>query len=209
MAKITYEDKVTMEVNESIPNVYKVTSSDMNEIKDVVNANAKSVDVGSVIITNTNVNPSEEIGGTWKLIDKEFENARLEDNSFFNANSTNATVTNVYVTRSGHMLQIRLGLQNKVALSDTAVVLGSFNFNKLGISRLHFTTFYDVLHSDAGNGSVFGYVDWNTGEYSTSDVIGTDSIAANSQFYGIFNFVMIYDYMLDSVCNKFYWERVA
>ena len=40
MAKITYEDKVSLNVNPGIPNVYKVTSDNMNEIKSVVNANA-------------------------------------------------------------------------------------------------------------------------------------------------------------------------
>ncbi len=39
MAKITYDDKSYLNLNGNIPNVNKVTDNDMNEIKNVVNAN--------------------------------------------------------------------------------------------------------------------------------------------------------------------------
>ncbi len=39
MAQITYENKVKINDNPSIPNINKVTDADMNEIKDVVNEN--------------------------------------------------------------------------------------------------------------------------------------------------------------------------
>jgi hypothetical protein len=39
MAKITYTDKVSVQVDPTIPDINKVTDADMNEIKDVVNDN--------------------------------------------------------------------------------------------------------------------------------------------------------------------------
>lgn len=48
MAKITYEDKVTLHENGSIPDINKVKADDMNEIKNVVNENDDN------IATNTN-----------------------------------------------------------------------------------------------------------------------------------------------------------
>ena len=38
MAKITYEDKVALYENEDIADINKVNASDMNEIKNVINA---------------------------------------------------------------------------------------------------------------------------------------------------------------------------
>lgn len=40
MRKITYEDKVAVNVNPDIPDINKVNADDMNEIKSVVNENA-------------------------------------------------------------------------------------------------------------------------------------------------------------------------
>lgn len=39
MAKITYENKVALNVNSDIPDVNKCNAIDLNEIKDVVNTN--------------------------------------------------------------------------------------------------------------------------------------------------------------------------
>lgn len=48
MAKITYEDKVALNVNSDIANVNKCNATDLNEIKNVVNTNDDNT------ITNTN-----------------------------------------------------------------------------------------------------------------------------------------------------------
>jgi hypothetical protein len=49
MAQITYENKVKINDNPSIPNINKVTDADMNEIKDVVNENYQEL---TNLITN-------------------------------------------------------------------------------------------------------------------------------------------------------------
>ena len=43
MAKITYEDKVALNINPDIPDTNKCNASDMNEIKKVVNDNSKYI----------------------------------------------------------------------------------------------------------------------------------------------------------------------
>ena len=57
MSEITYDDKVDLQVATNIANINKVTASDMNEIKNVVNNNAEEVgDITSLTTTDkTNV----------------------------------------------------------------------------------------------------------------------------------------------------------
>lgn len=52
MAKITYEDKVALNVNSDIADVNKVNDSDMNEIKNVVNTNDDNTTNNSNAIGN-------------------------------------------------------------------------------------------------------------------------------------------------------------
>lgn len=51
MALITYDDKVTMNENASVPTINKVRATDMNEIKNVVNKNARR-DVITIKLTS-------------------------------------------------------------------------------------------------------------------------------------------------------------
>ena len=44
MSEITYDDKIDLNVESTIANINKVTASDMNEIKSVVNENAETLD---------------------------------------------------------------------------------------------------------------------------------------------------------------------
>lgn len=43
MAKITYDDKVTLHENGGIPDINKCRAEDLNEIKSVVNANSENI----------------------------------------------------------------------------------------------------------------------------------------------------------------------
>ena len=59
MALITYTDKQAMGTQPSIPEVNKVTDSNMNEIKSVVNANA------NYLVDSTTYSTTETVVGTW------------------------------------------------------------------------------------------------------------------------------------------------
>lgn len=80
MAQITYTDKVSLNVDPSVANINKVTDSDMNEIKNVVNGNdtlmgdlttltttSKASIVGAINEVNGmfNYSTTEKPVGTW------------------------------------------------------------------------------------------------------------------------------------------------
>ena len=80
MAKITYEDKVALNVNSDIADINKVNASDLNEIKNAVNTNDKNTGelsnlnttnksnlVGAINEVNNkfNYSTSEQVIGTW------------------------------------------------------------------------------------------------------------------------------------------------
>lgn len=48
--KITYEDKIPIKTDETVARKNKVTAEDFNEIKEVVNANAESLQTNSINI---------------------------------------------------------------------------------------------------------------------------------------------------------------
>ena len=66
MALITYADKSTMNANANVPAVNKVQASDMNEIKSVVNLNARK-DIMTIKLTSnytlTSTNTTENVVG--------------------------------------------------------------------------------------------------------------------------------------------------
>lgn len=73
MSKITYEDKVTIHENGSIPDINKVKANDMNEIKNVVNENMDILDalankffpVGKIEMFYDSADHSSYLGFTW------------------------------------------------------------------------------------------------------------------------------------------------
>lgn len=65
LTKINYNDKDNYQ-SSALANEYKVTASDMNEIKTVVNSIIDALyPVGSIYISVNNTNPSTIYGGTW------------------------------------------------------------------------------------------------------------------------------------------------
>lgn len=167
--------------------------------------------IGSIVATSTNTNPSTELGGTWELIDKEFKSEASSSDDLFTANSTNCELSSCYYTRSGHSLQIRLNFTNKVALTDSAVDLGNFNYDELGITTMPFGLYYELGTTDDGNGIFLFYVDYESGNIESREVLSKNdnSIAVDSSCYLLFEFVVTQSRMIDSFCDKFYWKRTA
>ena len=178
---------------------------------DNLNANFNDVHaVGSIVITSTNANPSAELGGTWELIDKEFKSETLSSNALFSVNSNNCELDSCYYTRSNHSIQIRLYFTNKVALTDSTVDLGDFDYDFLGVTSLPFGLNNLVGSSDNGNGIFIATLGWDSGELNVTDVIAKNElIAANSSCRLLFDVEITYNRMIDSFCDKFYWKRTA
>ena len=167
--------------------------------------------VGSIITTSTNTNPSDNYEGTWELVDKEFRSEASNSNSLFDANLTNITLDSCYYTRIGHTIQIRINFHNKVALTDSALVLGNFNYDELGITTMPFGLYYEIGTTDDGNGIFLFYIDYENGNTESRDVLskGDNSIEIDSSCYLLFDFVVTQNRMIDSFCDKFYWKRTA
>lgn len=77
MAKVTFEDKVTLNENVDIPNINKCMASDLNELKASINAlydefMLKVYPVGSIYLAYNDTNPSTLFGGTWARIENRF-----------------------------------------------------------------------------------------------------------------------------------------
>lgn len=64
--KLTYANKVAINENAEIPDINKITDSDMNEIKNVVNNNDDDMITINTILTNATTYSTDEIRvGTW------------------------------------------------------------------------------------------------------------------------------------------------
>ena len=118
MGKITYQNKVALNENPSVADINKVKASDMNEIKQVVNANYD--DVGNIADLNTedtssivnainevkdkfNYSTEEKIIGTWfgkKLYSKTFYRSKLINGAEETINHGIANVDKIWINPS-------------------------------------------------------------------------------------------------------------
>ena len=87
MSKITYTNKVAINENIEIPNINKVTDSDMNEIKNVVNNNDDEL-----ITTNTNLTNATTYSTTEKVVGKWIDDKTLYRKVFTGTLANNSTV---------------------------------------------------------------------------------------------------------------------
>ena len=173
----------------------------------------KTFPVGSCYTTNTNTNPSSILGGgTWTLVNKYFASYCENITSAFTINTTNTSeITSCYVYRSGQFVFVRLNIKNKVALVDgSALEMGTFNFNKLGlIDEASLTNYSNWSYCDALNGSMSYTVSSSTGILKNMDITsGSSTSTGLSLYYNIF-MPVTFGHMLDSACDTFIWKRTA
>lgn len=163
--------------------------------------------IDSIVVTSTNENPSSRLGGKWELIDKEFKSYASSSSNFFNADSINCELDSCYYTRAGHLIQIRLNYTNKVSLGDTNLVLGTFDFDKLGVTSFPYSLYNLLGATDGGNALLTTYINYSTGVLTHAE--STSTVSANNSCYLLFEVALTYDRMIDSFCDKFYWKRIA
>lgn len=175
--------------------------------------------VGTVIITDSNTNPSTTYGGAWALIDKEFTTTTAQQITCGTAsssdcviNSTNTTSMSAWVSRQGHSIFLSINaITFKVSVSGTNLTLGTFDLAKLGTSEAAISPVI-MAWSDGAHAIVGMNINRTSGVLQSQDVVvrGTGtSIAAGSS--AVFTVELPCDYtcMVDSFCNKFYWRRTA
>ncbi len=207
--------------DELVPSYKKEKDSDINERAELLDFNGNHLKlnllddehpIGSVTIMTTNENPSSIFGGTWELIDKEFASKVVNLKDAFTANTTNTNTSadlSGFIHLSGHSVNLHLSnLTPKVSISDSAIQLGTFNYDKIGVEELFEGSLVFPIFSDAGNAIIMGQLT-REGVLQTIDVVpkGTaTSMSANNAYFGL-EVSVLYEKMLDSFCNKFYFKR--
>lgn len=167
--------------------------------------------IGSIYISATNTDPSSTFGGTWELVDKEFKPFGGSMDDAFTINTTNVNSGGIGLARSGHTIFIRLQINNKVALTDTTLDIGTIDWSKMGFDSLTYGLFDVVGASDGGQAIVIARIQ-ASGEMETRDVHnidGSHSVDAGSTIYWNFSYPIEWEKMSDSACDKFYWKRVS
>ena len=156
-----------------------------------------------IIVTSTNVSPGEE----WELFDKEFATKFIKD--AFEINTTNTTSAEIVISRAGHNIDITGSFVNKVKLTDSAITIGSFDMEKLGVTLFGWSRKPNGW-TDGGNSVL--YLDLsNDGTLTSRDInYSLTSVAAGETWQFSVNVTISHlEYMLDEACDKFYWKRKA
>lgn len=164
--------------------------------------------VGSVYCSSTNTNPSTLYGGTWELISKGFKNTIENNKSCFTA-SNNVVCNDCYVSRSFETVRVRPYLTINSAMNETGMLLGTFDFSKIGFYILPFSFIAQTLYSDGANGGIVYTLDSTTSTLNQLDVFNLTSISTGKIWYFDFMFTVDKEVMIDSFCDKFYWKRTA
>lgn len=163
--------------------------------------------VGSVYCSATNINPSSKLGGTWELIDKDFKTYYEDDTTAFTP-ATNVKVESCYISRSHGSIRIRLGVTINTAMTDTGIDIGTFNFDKVGVTNIPMGFHSLLSYSDGANGGIMYRVSYD-GKVIQDDVVDATTVPSGNTFYLDIMFNLTPNVMLNSVCDKFYWKRTA
>jgi hypothetical protein len=181
--------------------------------------------IGDIVITPTNVDPSETLGGTWALIDKTFkENLELvtdisdlwESNSDALTLQPSSSLNQTAILNTGHTLYVRLNLKllSDITSGEAGTTIGTLNLDKCGVSQLAFSVTNAVAVSDGGNCTVC-YNILTDGRIQIADILNIDDThsikVSSSGTVIILNLSLPVkpEHMLDDFCDKFYWQRTA
>ncbi len=156
--------------------------------------------IGDEIITNENINPSEDFGGAWELTGKDYINENGSET--FNFDKFDFMVTR---RRCNDGIQVRFEVMVKETINPSEKITYDMDYSSLGAN---------VKTNSLG---IFGGNAYATDSFLVLDLysetiivrnITTSSISSGSYYFNIFFAVKFTD-KVDSFCDKFYWRRVA
>ena len=174
---------------------------------------SKMYPVGSTYVTSTNENPASYLGGSWTLVDKEFENKYISNISSYLTLDSNCSAVTGTAYLSNHHITFRISFTPTVALTDSTLTMFTIDLPSFGASRLnedHLST-----HFTDGGQTVIVMSISTAGAFRTTDVFVRNTDSPNSLATGYtvgmstITIEVRKDYMLDSFCDKFYWKRTA
>lgn len=172
--------------------------------------------VGSVYISSVNENPSDLIGGKWSLVKKEFtdlyKSSEIADDGCPFEPSDIVSECKVYVVRSGQTIRLSLRFKTSEALGEADKVLGTLDWNALGVTDICNSFTGAFASSDDANAILQITVNYSSGVVSFIDSVPKadgGTITAGSEIFFSVTFNVDSSRMIDSHCDKFYWKRTA
>lgn len=158
--------------------------------------------VGYIVITETNTNPSEELGGTWELHNKGFREQELSQTF----TSDNGSITTASLYKDGTIC-MRLAITNNVVITDAKILLATVGTTSHGVTKYSYDNYF-IAASDGGNGAWMGRFESTLGEVSSEETLNFTLSAGNTSYITLVH-TIAYNDMLDDFCNKFYWKRTS
>lgn len=232
--KLTYEDSgassyATVELaDEPIEDGTPLNKKTFDDLQNELKAYAHGV--GDVLVTSTNENPSEKLGGTWQLIDKGFKNQLttvtldqdIGDELLNGKDGYDSTYyahaiekVEIYNHLAGNIVRLRLRfLLKKDVIFDDAGVPMFINLSPqdFGFKQFPISFYGKVCYNDTYNGRGLLLDVMHTGHVSQVDVIGGDTLIAKNNeaplTLDLVSPIKVVD-MLDSFCDKFYWRKIS
>ena len=184
--------------------------------------------VGTILVRDSNDNPGDEFGGSWSLVDADYEELLFNDgasvtsSTMWTRNTTNCTSAQMNFFRSKSGFDIHIIFVNKVAITDTSADFMTLNLANMGVNGTFPITNYPIVGWSDGGEAVFDTYITNDGIIRTFDLVVQASslsssnnshhhppFATGSNCQVQYHVDVPFEKKLLSACNKFYFKRTA
>lgn len=190
---------------------------------------------GNVLITSTNRNPTEYLGGTWELIDKGFRNNSssvifdkyVGDGNYYGAENYKSSYSihcfdkmqvNCFRSQSTVRLRIEFYLKKGESFDDAGVNTAALlDFSDFGFTNLPVSYNYIPCYTDRLNGEGLLMNILGDGTVRIDDILVDDrksnpKLVVPSDHHEAINIDITtpirIEHMMDDYCDKFYWKRI-
>ena len=145
MAKITYENKVALNVNSDIADINKVNASDLNEIKNAVNTN----DDNAGLLSNLNTTNKSNLVGAINEVNNKFNYSTEEQviGTWTNGKPLYRKIVYGAVPQSDYYPTVATGITNLDKVVSISVCL-AYGDNRQYFSSVRYNNYYLSKEND-------------------------------------------------------------